>query len=377
MLIVNASNLHVGGGIQVAASFINDIPVSLRHLVSVVASTEVIENISLLEAERAQFALFKNLDVQGFASQMQGALDGLIQEGSGVFTVFGPVYSWRPKFRSVVGFAQPWIIYPENECYGKLSMLARIKIRLKYWLQGQYFKRADLLVVELDHVKEGLIRELGINSERIHVVHNCLSSIYLDPAAWVPLAVPQVDCDLRLGFLGRNYIHKNTAIFPDVADELEMVYGVRVRFYVTFTDKEWQSCTLRFRSVCINVGSLSVAQCPSFYSALDGVIFPSLLECFSATPLEAMAMGKPLFASDRPFNRDVCLGHAHYFDPLSPVSAAHVIAEVFANASLQSNRLRAAREHAINFSSSKERAEKYMALLMRCATRADSEFKET
>src|SRR5690606_18191625 len=97
-----------------------------------------------------------------------------------VFTIFGPLYRWSPPFRSIVGFAQPWIIYPQNECYDRLPLLQRLKTRLKFWAHAQFFKRADVLVVELDHVKEGLVRELGIAPERIHVVRNCLSALYLD-----------------------------------------------------------------------------------------------------------------------------------------------------------------------------------------------------
>lgn len=78
-------------------------------------------------------------------------------------------------------------------------------------------------------------------------------------------------------------------------------------------------------------------------------------------------MEKPLFASDRSFNRDVCNEHAHYFDPLSPVSAAEEIARVFSKGGPEKDALRAARDHAINFSSPKERAEKYLALLLQCA----------
>lgn len=280
-----------------------------------------------------------------------------------VFTIFGPLYRWSPPFRSIVGFAQPWIIYPRNECYGQLPFLQRLKTRLKFWIQAQFFKRADLLVVELDHVKEGLIRELGIEPERIRVVRNCLSSLYLDEASWQPVSIPPAECDLRLGFLGRNHLHKNTAIFPEIANALQTRHGLRARFYVTFTDEEWRACSPEFRDVCINVGPLMVAQCPSFYRALDGMVFPSLLECFSATPLEAMAMEVPLFASDRPFNVDVCANHAHYFDPLAPETAAERIAAVLGGNGPDPYALRAARDHAISFSSPAERAESYLALL--------------
>jgi glycosyltransferase involved in cell wall biosynthesis len=243
--------------------------------------------------------------------------------------------------------------------------MKRLKTRLKFWIQGIFFKRADFLVVELEHVKEGLIRVLGIPADRIHVIRNCISSIYLNDSTWQSVVMPKVEGFLCLGFLGRNYLHKNTSIFPKVVLALERIYGLKARFYVTFTEKEWADCTSDFRSVCTNIGPLSVTQCPRFYQALDGVVFPSLLECFSAVPLEAMAMERPLFASDRPFNRDVCGTYAHYFDPLDAVSVASVIAGVFSGPGPDAKKLSAAREHAINFSNPKDRAEKYLELLIK------------
>jgi hypothetical protein len=73
-------------------------------------------------------------------------------------------------------------------------------------------------------------------------------------------------------------------------------------------------------------------------------------------------MGKPLFASDRVFNREVCQEYANYFDPLSPSSAAHVIADYF-SCSITDHKVSAARVHALTFSTAAERAKKYMQVL--------------
>ncbi|MOA18610.1 Glycosyl transferases group 1 [compost metagenome] len=97
---------------------------------------------------------------------------------------------------------------------------------------------------------------------------------------------------------------------------------------------------------------------------MDAVIFPSLLECFSATPLEAMAMQKPLFASDRGFVRDVCGDFAWYFNPLSADSAADVIAEyITKHHGKNQERLAAARRHVLNFSNARQRAENYLNII--------------
>ncbi len=144
-----------------------------------------------------------------------------------------------------------------------------------------------------------------------------------------PLNIPDTGRSIRLGVVSRNYVHKNLACLPALKQELKDRHGLEVDFFVTFTEAEWQSCSEHFRSTIHNVGALVLPQCPSFYGAMDGVVFPSLLECFSAVPLEAMSMRKPLFASDLPFIRDCCHEHANYFDPLDIASMSRSIANYF------------------------------------------------
>jgi glycosyltransferase involved in cell wall biosynthesis len=367
---VNAANLHVGGGVQVAASFLRELESQPGQAaqVAVFASSEVDAELKALGCDGGCFERYSVIDVHGIrrgARTLYRELDRF----DVVFTVFGPLYRWSPPFRSIVGFAQPWILHPDNECRSSLPWLARRRLQAKFWLQKQFFRRADAFVVELDHVREGVVARLGADPASIHVVRNCFSAVYGDEAAWQPLSLPTVEGDLKgglkLGFLGRNYIHKNTRIFPEIVSILKEAHGIDAKIHVTFDDLEWQACSPEFRACCVNVGRLKIVQCPAFYRSLDAVVFPSLLECASATPLEALAMEKPLFASDRPFNHDLCSHHAHYFDPLSPASAAAVIARVFAAGGLDPAALRAAREHALAFSNPRDRALKYLGLLMR------------
>lgn len=362
--LINTANLHAGGAIQVASSVLHEmLKFNLAGRgISAALSSEVADafgDVDLLKS--AGMEEIGRYDVRGF-DPWNRAARAYTDQFDTVFTVFGPLYRWRVPFRSIVGFAQPWIIYPHNEVYAMLSPLRRLGARIKYRIHSAYFKRADMFVVELDHVKEGLVRELGIDPSRIRVIRNCVSSIYKDETAWGPVHIPPQDSGLRFGFIGRNYLHKNTAMFPEILSVLRKKHGIDGKFYVTFNDEEWRATSPAFRESCINIGPLAPSECPRFYEAMDAVVFPSLLECFSATPLEAMAMGKPLFASDRRFNRDVCGDHAQYFDPLSPEDAARSIAQVFGQGGPDQEALEQARQHAFSFSSPAERAQQYLAL---------------
>ncbi len=96
---------------------------------------------------------------------------------------------------------------------------------------------------------------------------------------------------------------------------------------------------------------------------MDAVIFPSLLECFSASPLEAMFMNKPLFASNRPFVKQFCGDYAKYFNPNDPYSAAKVIAEYFNDRDKESKNFKLANEYVTNTFNPTTRAESYLKIL--------------
>ena len=372
-ILVNASNLHVGGGVQVAVSVISEMArfPELPEGLVVWASDVVDANLRQLGYDLSALPAYEVVNSFGL-NLLRSSLARRIKDFDAVLTVFGPLYLWKRKAVNITGFAQPWIIRPDNEVYRALGWPQRLVSRLKFGLQATFFRRADILLVELDHVRQGLLR-IGIGSaSSIRVVRNCLSSLYLAPDSWQPTSVVDTGSEVRLGFVGRNYAHKNTRIFPKLIEILRRDHGINASIHVTFSDGEWGACDHAFRSVVSNVGPLLVAQCPDFYRKMDVVVFPSLLECFSATPLEALVMERPLFASDRPFNRDVCAEHAHYFDPMDPADAAAKIAAYLRDNNRETTKLKAAREHALSFSNAADRARQYLAILVAAADKANA-----
>lgn len=357
--LVNASNLHVGGGVQVASSLIDElsridgVPATL----SVLASDEVHLSLMRMNTDCSRFFSYEIFNTYGIAA-LWSRLGEKMRNFDVVYTVFGPLYFFGGRSINIVGFAQPWMIYSSKNLYRTMSFSSGVRARAKLFFQSLFFRLADRLVVELEHVKYGLISRGLFDGERIDVVHNCVSSLYFHPELWVDLSFDISPKKFSIGFVGRDYAHKNTNCLPIIKNFLVDLYGVDVDFYVTFNASEWAAKSDNFRDSVINAGELEVAQCPCFYQKMDAVIFPSLLECFSATPLEAMAMMKPLFASDRGFVRDVCGDFPFYFDPDNPREAADQIFAYLKNfAGRDKVRLAAACEHALNFSSAKKRAE--------------------
>lgn len=291
------------------------------------------------------------------------------------FTVFGPAYFARRNTRHLFGFAQPNIAYPDNPQYERFGILQRWFTRAKYELQSLFFARADELVVELENVKVALQTRRLFKRKPIHVVYSSVHTVFNYRKRWVPLPLELQPGRLRLGVISRNYPHKNLSILADVKQHLLQEYGRDVDMFVTFTPEEWDACDQHFRKSIVNVGGLSLSQCPTFYDAMDGVVFPSLLECFSAVPIESMKMGRPLFASNLPFIRDVCGNHCQYFEPLKAADIARVIDAFFRQTqTLQQRICDEARTHAQRYPGPHERAEKYLALIRYAVTQKKSKF---
>ena len=65
------------------------------------------------------------------------------------------------------------------------------------------------------------------------------------------------------------------------------------------------------------------------------VFMPTLLETFSATYPEAMAMQRPIVTTDLDFAHDICKSAAVYYSPLSAEDAAEKILRVIEDAGLR------------------------------------------
>lgn len=371
-ILINASNLHVGGGVQVASSLIYEI--STMHSewceeleISVCVSTEVNENIGLQKIDIGVFKFFAVKNCRGINSIFQ-LNPFFLRKHDVVFTVFGPLYAAINPRVNIIGFALPNLIYGVPQQFDKPRLLRCFESftwPLKRFIQLLFIKSAHVIVVELDHVKESLVKKGLAVFDSVYVVPNTLSGIYNQPLLWKDLDIVRPKVDLVLGYLGANYPHKNIEIFPEVHRILKEKYNISSKLIVTFSGEEWSKCSLKLKDCCVNIGRILVNECPAFYRNIDCVFFPSLRECFSALPLEAMFMKKPIFLARQRFNVDVCGEYGYYFNPDDPYNVAQVIAENCKSASDDDDRLNAARNHAKNFSNPKNRASRVLEIIMK------------
>jgi glycosyltransferase involved in cell wall biosynthesis len=97
--------------------------------------------------------------------------------------------------------------------------------------------------------------------------------------------------------------------------------------------KSWRSLKsraqrLRTKDRLVTLGPIAVNDGPALYRSCHICFLPTVLEMFSATYPEAMAMGMPIVTSNLDFAQDICRDAAVYFAPRNEDEAAERIFEL-------------------------------------------------
>jgi glycosyltransferase involved in cell wall biosynthesis len=136
----------------------------------------------------------------------------------------------------------------------------------------------------------------------------------------------------RLICLTRYYAHKNLEIIVETfrahRDNLKNVV-----VFLTIPSDQSHEANHLLRAIhragvedqIINLGYIEQSEIPAYFGNCHALLFPTLLESFSTTYLEAMHCGLPILTSDLDFAHEVCGPAALYFDPWSPDSIAEAI----------------------------------------------------
>ncbi|MCW2738726.1 glycosyltransferase [Nocardioides sp.] len=363
-VLLDMSNLVVGGGVQVGASFLDE-------LARLVRDPDALRRWPWLE----DIVVEVSPEVSANATGDRDDLSVRVVDGRPVarlrrrpgqerfdvsFTVFGPDYGPRRARTRIVGFADVTSLFPEHAAVQ--GRRARLRHAVRARVSRRTFRAADLVVAESSYVTSALEGRWGIPRQRLRVVPNVLNRVFHDESLREPLAVEPAHRP-TFAFPTRAYPHKNLALLGAAARVLRDEHGREVQFVLTLTDDEWQALDPATRETSRNVGPLRVSQMPGLYDACDGAVFPSLNECFSVTPLEAMKAGRPLVASDRPFVHEVAGGSAWYFDPADPSSLARALVDVSTDEDLRARRVAEGTRVADGWPSGADRALAYLGLV--------------
>lgn len=372
-IIINTSNLYVGGGLQVALSFLNELKqMEQKHEYHVFLSEAVAKQID----EHDFPANFKFYLIEKSPSSLKSRrrivarLDALEEQIKPdiVFSVFGPTY-WRPKSKHLMGFANGWVYNPDSVLFDMMSWLKKIKSKLSIEYKKYFIKRdAEYYVLETNDAKEKFAKILGIKHDDVFVIGNTYNSIFEDSSSYEEsnesyLKLPEKEVDeFRFVYIAHNHPNKNLQIINEV---IPLLGDRNIKFILTIDEKSYHQLFGGTNKNIITLGPIAQKSCPSVYKQCDALFAPTLLETFSAAYPEAMKMGKPILTSNYSFATDICEDAALYFDPLTPEDIARKITQLVDDKELQGELVKKGEKRLESFETARSRAEKYIALCER------------
>ena len=372
-LLINVSNLYVGGGVQVALSFINELKeIKTPHQYHIFLSQAIDKQLDQKSfPDNFTFYLIeKSPALLKTRKQIVARLDALEEriQPDIIFSVFGPSY-WKPKAKHVMGFAVPWVLQKDSVAYDELSFLKRIKMRMWVEYVAYYAKRdASHYIIETEDGKKRMSKMLGLAEDNISVVGNSYSSIfddqaYLDETKLKYIHLPKKEEDeFRLLLISHNHPHKNLKIINQV---IPLLGNANVKFVLTIDKKSYKTLFPNKPKQVMNLGPVEHTSCPSLYKQCDAMFLPTLLEVFSSAYPEAMKMEKPILTSNYPFAIDICQEAALYFNPLNPKDIAEKIGMLVKNKKLQRELIEKGKQRLKTFETARSRAEKYLEICQR------------
>jgi glycosyltransferase involved in cell wall biosynthesis len=203
---------------------------------------------------------------------------------------------------------------------------------LQHELQPQFFSRAErawrrlayrpsvrrarLVIVPSEHVRETALERLGLHPERVRVI-----PYGVDHERFRPPAGPR---EPFLLYPANRWPHKN---HERLFEAFALVRRERpdLRLVLTGAGHKGEASLAESR------GYVTRDELAGLYARAEALVFPSLYEGFGLPPLEAMASGCPAAVSNAAALPEVCGDAARLFDPLSPDEIAAAVLDVLAD----------------------------------------------
>lgn len=363
-ILINCSNIKVGGGIQVAHSFIYELNnLNIENYNYVVILSSILKQQIDPEKFSYRFTFYTyNIDSapQNIFYRKNSFLDKLVNKHKidKVFTVFGPAY-WRPTVTHICGYAKPQYVYENSPFFRTICFKDKFFLKIKEFFHIYDFKyNSDILITENPDVSEKITKRL---KKRVYTVTNNYNQVFDEPEEWDTLKLPSFEGSYILT-ISADYPHKNLRIIPQIIETLQKRNIHNYKFVVTL-EKDSLSKNEIINNDIVYLGKVSIKQCPSLYLQSKYMFLPTLLECFSASYAEAMRMSKIIITSDLEFARGICKDAAIFFNPLNPADFVEKLLDIDQDSILQEELKQKGTERLHDFDTSKQRAEKYLQII--------------
>lgn len=255
------------------------------------------------------------------------------------------------------------------------AFFSRAERTYRRWAYDGAARGADVVVATSSFSAGRIAACVGVDPARIEVVH---MGIDRDRFGTQPipadehLAAGRGLPDRFIVYPANLWPHKNHAALLEAlarVEDRDLHLVLTGQSYGRGTELAAHARRLGLGRRVHHLGHLPAAQVPGLLRRARAMVFPSLYEGFGSPPLEAMACGLPVAASNRASLPEVCGPGALSFDPESSEETAAAIAKVSGDEG-QRTRLRAAGLKWVARFTWRAAAERHAAIYERAAATA-------
>lgn len=367
--LINASNLKVGGGLQVADSICQSLNKYKEHDFVLVLSSYLYKTADCVRGYSNVLLFQYNLkhSILKLLTGRDRFLDGLVTEyrPKSVLTIFGPSI-WRPKVPHICGFARAQLVLRDSPYYQMIGV--KEKIKYKVWKYA-FKKSSDVFYTENPFISGLLPKVIGQNI-KVYTITNYYNQIYDKPEKWkCTYSLPDF-CGITLLSIGNTGRHKNLSICYEVAQIFENKHPeLNIRFVLTIDEKRFIKDLRNTYDIdfihehFVFLGSIEVEECPYLYQQANIMFMPTLMECFTATYVEAMRMGVPIVTTDLEFARGLCGDAACYYGAVDASDAVNAIFHVYSDEGYAKELIKRGGDQLLKFDNYEQRVNKLIGVL--------------
>lgn len=262
----------------------------------------------------------------------------------------------KPPCKQAILFHKPHLIY-SAKYYRREVTIAKLRNWLLKRRLKQCLKYTGLVFCQTPVARGRFARTFKYPEDQIKIMPNAVSEFVKisREEAGTPEMLRNKNC-FNLFFLTKFMGHKNLEILIEVfRDYREKLKDVRCILTVTAQQHPNAPKFLsdinkyNLQEHIINVGPLKQEELAGYFYNCEALLFPTLLESFSGTYLEAMHFGLPILTSGLDFAHYVCGEAALYFDPWSPADIVEKILLLKNNCKLKDDLISRGRKRISNF----------------------------
>jgi glycosyltransferase involved in cell wall biosynthesis len=211
-----------------------------------------------------------------------------------------------------------------DEALGRCGLRTQIRIRAIGRLMKRSASHAALVVTQTPSMSDWIRQACGLTDERIMVVKPWGDEIGMDSEQGGSVnAMLRVPAHLRLLYVGNSSPYKNLGCLLAALPEIRRRVTGATLFLTCPSDH-----SLCKTAGVVGLGYLGGSALRGAYQLATVFVTPSLVESGNLALVEAMTMGTPIAAADRPYARDLCGDAAVYFDPHRPAELAAAISDL-------------------------------------------------